>query len=280
MEKISKKDREYLDEMLPGIIERVKKTAYLAGSIILEIYEGDFSVEYKEDNSPLTQADKKANEYIVNILNREFAEMAILAEESTDNLERLENDWCWIVDPLDGTKEFVKKNDEFTVNIALSYKGKSVLGVIYIPVYDEMYWGYKYGGAFYRDRCSEADEELYGEKIHVSTKVEDLILLHSRSHKTSKIDDLIEINKNKIKGIRCVGSSLKGCIIAKGEGDIYYRFGPTMEWDTAAMQCIVEEAGGIFRQMDDSEMTYNRRDNLNRKGFYILNSIENRLKLK
>ncbi|SHI84486.1 3'(2'), 5'-bisphosphate nucleotidase [Dethiosulfatibacter aminovorans DSM 17477] len=289
MDEITEKDIEYLRKLLPGIIGKIKETAYSAGRIILEIYEGDFVVEYKNDNSPLTMADKKANEYIVEVLEKEFPDMAILAEESADNSERLLNDWCWIVDPLDGTKEFVKRNGEFTVNIALSCKGKSVLGVVYVPVWDEMYWGYRGGGAFYRYGCREfyegcgphyEDMELTGEKIHVSDRVDNLIMLHSRSHKTSIIDDLVERNSDKIKSIKCAGSSLKGCLIAKGEGDIYYRYGPTMEWDTAAMQCIVEEAGGMLRQMDDSEMTYNRRDSLNSKGFYILNSIENRLKLQ
>lgn len=292
----TEKDREILAKILPDIIELVKRTAYFAGRIIMEVYNDDFIVEYKEDKSPLTMADKKANEYIVGILEKEFPYMAILAEESTDNLERLDNNWCWIVDPLDGTKEFVKKNGEFTVNIALSFKGRSVLGVIYVPVSDDMYWGFKDGGSFYRKDCREVYEgdyvgsgpdieytrvnegiELTGEKINVSTKVEDLILLHSRSYKTPKIYNLIELNKVKIKEIRCAGSSLKGCLIAKGEGDIYYRYGPTMEWDTAAMHCIIEEAGGILKQMDNSEMIYNRKDSLNRKGFYILNSLENKL---
>lgn len=289
MKKARDEERECLRELLPDIIEKIKKTAYFAGRIILEIYEGDFVVEYKEDNSPLTRADMKANEYIVKVLEKEFPCMAVLAEESADNFERLQNDWCWIVDPLDGTKEFVKRNGEFTVNIALSYKGKSVLGVVYVPVWDEMYWAYRDGGASYRYGCREVyeacdrsgkDIKLTGNKIHVSDRVDSLIMLHSRSHKTGIIDDLVERNSDKIKSIKCAGSSLKGCLIAKGEGDIYYRYGPTMEWDTAAIQCIIEEAGGILMQMDDSEMTYNRKDTLNSKGFYILNATENKLKLK
>ena len=224
MKKIAEKDREYLREMLPDIIEIIKKTSYYAGRIILEIYEGDFSVEYKADNSPLTTADKKANDYIVGVLEKEFPHMSILAEESADDSERLDNDWCWIVDPLDGTKEFVKRNGEFTVNIALSFKGQSVLGVVYVPVIDEMYWGYSDGGAFYRHGCREAYEaatnaneeiELIGEKIQVSKRTEKLIMFHSRSHKTKEIDDLVRRNSEKIKDIKCAGSSLKGCLIAK-----------------------------------------------------------------
>jgi 3'(2'), 5'-bisphosphate nucleotidase len=288
MEELNERDREVLKKMLPDIIELIKATAYFAGRIILEVYEKDFRVQYKEDDSPLTIADLKANHYIVGVLEKHFPDMAILAEESTDDLKRLDRDWCWIVDPLDGTKEFVKRNGEFTVNIALSFKGRPVLGVVYVPVVDEIYWAYKEGGAFYGKDCLETygggwsingGMVLIGEKIHVSHRVKDLVMLHSRSHKTRMIEDFVERNKDRIGSIKSVGSSLKGCVIAKGEGDIYYRFGPTMEWDTAAMECIVSEAGGIFRQMDHTEMTYNRHDSLNGKGFYILNSIENMLKL-
>lgn len=257
--------------------EKIKNIAYESGQIILQIYDEDFEIDYKSDNSPLTKADRLANTHIVSFLKSEYPEYAILAEESIDNDERFSNDYCWIVDPLDGTKEFVKKNGEFTVNIALAHKGKSILGVIYVPVKDEIYYAFRNGGAYTIYDYSKDNNQAI--KIQVSDNTEELTLLHSRSHKTSIIDNLIENNKEKIKNVLCAGSSLKGCLIAKGEGDIYYRFGPTMEWDTAAMQCIVEEAGGIFRQMDDSEMTYNRRNILNEKGFYILNRIENKLTL-
>ena len=106
-----------------------------------------------------------------------------------------------------------------------------------------------------------------------------MILVKSRSHSTNKVDKLIELNKNLITDIKTSGSSIKGCMVAKGDADIYYRFGPTMEWDTAAVQCIVEEAGGIFKQLDDSEMIYNRKNSINEKGFYIINRLENKLKL-
>jgi 3'(2'), 5'-bisphosphate nucleotidase len=265
-------------------LKTVKKAAFEAGQIILKIYNEDFKIEYKEDDTPLTKADRQANEHIVGILRKEFPDIAILAEESLDDRIRLEKEFCWIVDPLDGTKEFIKKNGEFTVNIALVHLGRPVLGVVYVPVRDEMYCGAKNLGAYYiknysQDKKSLESQALEGEKISVSKNTDSLIMLHSRSHRYPIIDDLVEKNKSRIKEMITVGSSLKGCLIAKGEADIYYRFGPTMEWDTAAIQCIVEEAGGILRQMDDSEMIYNRKDSKNRKGFYILNNINSKLEL-
>ncbi|HZK26887.1 MAG TPA: 3'(2'),5'-bisphosphate nucleotidase CysQ [Thermoclostridium sp.] len=253
---------------LPKVLETAKELAKQAGHIILDIYKKDFFVDYKDDSSPVTEADKKANDFIVDKLKNKYPECAILAEESKDDPARLNNDWCFIVDPLDGTKEFIKKNDEFTVNIALSYKGKPVMGVIGIPVAKELYFAVKGHGAFF-------EKGGHVKKIHVSTKTEDIRLMMSRSHKSDKLLQLIE--KNRIKDIKSAGSAIKGCLIAKGEAEVYYRFGYTMEWDTAAMQCIVEEAGGILRQMDDSEMTYNRVNNLNDKGFYIINHPNNKL---
>jgi 3'(2'), 5'-bisphosphate nucleotidase len=259
------------------MIEKVIKAAFEAGKIILDIYNTDFRVDYKDDESPLTKADTLANDHIVNALKADYPNMPILAEESVDDLKRLESDYCWLVDPLDGTKEFVKRNGEFSVNIALTYKHRSVLGVIYIPVRDEIYYASKGKGAYFIESYSTHQDISKSVRIHVSSKTEDLSLLHSRSHRYPVTDRLLEKNKEKIAEIIHAGSSLKGCLIAKGEADIYYRFGRTMEWDTAAMQCIIEEAGGILRQMDDTEMSYNREDSTNYKGFYILNRMENKL---
>lgn len=247
-----------------------KKLAIMAGEAIMNIYAKSFDVEYKEDESPITIADRESNEIIVNGLSREFPYYSILSEECEDDLSRLNNDWCFIVDPLDGTKEFVKKNGEFTVNIALAYKNRVVLGVIYLPVTKELYYAAKNLGAYYQI-------ESKSEKISVSNKIKDIRLMTSRSHATDKLKDLIERNSSKISDVKSAGSSLKGCLIAKGEAEVYYRYSLTKEWDTAAMQCIVEEAGGMFKQIDGTEMFYNRQNTLNDKGFYILNKIENML---
>lgn len=249
--------------------ELIKKLAVKAGLAIMEIYKTDFTTKYKEDSSPLTEADLKANDIIVAGLKEFGNGYSILSEECKDDLSRLDNQWCWIVDPLDGTKEFLKKNDEFTVNIALAFKGEAVLGAVYVPVSDELYSAYKGHGAF-------LTVNGHSTKINVSNKTDDIRLMVSRSHLSDKEKTLID--KYNIKHTIPRGSSLKGCEIARGNAEVYYRFGLTSEWDTAAMQCIVEEAGGIFKQMDGSEMRYNRENVLNEKGFYILNSEENYLK--
>lgn len=251
-------------------LELAKKLAVEAGKAIMEIYETDFDVEIKGDNSPLTIADKTANEIIVKQLQEKFLEYAILSEEEKDNKERLLNNYCFIVDPLDGTKEFIKKNGQFTVNIALAYKKKPVMGVIYVPVTKELYFAAEKSGAYLENLVTKEKRRL-----NVSEKLNNLIWVGSKSHSSEKEANLIEKNKDLIKESISAGSSLKGCMVATGGADVYYRFGLTYEWDTAAMHCIVEQAGGIFKQMDNTEMLYNRENTLNEKGFYIVNRKEN-----
>ncbi len=253
-------------------VEYIESLALKACDAIIEVYETDFGVTLKNDQSPLTEADRRSNGIITSGLYERFPSYAILAEESKDDLNRFNNDYCFIVDPLDGTKEFVKRNGEFTVNIALAYKGKVVFGLIAVPCTKELYIALTGEGSFYKHNG-------INKKLHVSKKTSELCMVVSRSHPSEQLQKTMELNKDKIKNITDVGSSLKGCMIARGEADIYYRFGYTSEWDTAAMQCIVEEAGGVFMNMDDTEMTYNRIDVLNRKGFYILNNIHNKLAL-
>lgn len=257
---------------LQYILEVVKKVSVEAGAAIMDVYNNceDMQVEYKEGDMPLTAADKAANRIIVACLRKEFPEYAILSEEEKDNLERLNNDYCFIVDPLDGTKEFIKRNGQFTVNIALAYQHKSILGVIYVPVTKELFYAAQGMGAFL-----EAEGKV--TKLSVSNRTEDIRVVMSNSHGCEQMDQLLE--KYQLKNFVSMGSSLKGCVIAKGEAEAYYRYNPTMEWDTAAMQCIVEEAGAIFRQMDETEMRYNREDSLNAKGFYIINCEANHMTL-
>lgn len=254
------------------VLEIVKEVSVKAGQAIMEIYNScqDMQIEYKDGDMPLTAADKASNAIIVERLRKEFPEYAILSEEEKDSKERLQNDYCFVVDPLDGTKEFIKRNGQFTVNVALAYKQKSILGVIYVPVTEELYYAAEGMGAFL---------EKNGEtkKLHVSDKTEDIRVVMSNSHGCKEMDALLE--KYHLKNFVSVGSSLKGCMVARGDAEVYYRFNPTMEWDTAAMQCIVEEAGAIFRQMDDTPMLYNREDSLNSKGFYIINCKENYMTL-
>ncbi len=252
------------------------KAAKEAGTAILEIYngEGDFGIEYKEDKRPLTIADKRANEIIVKKLRTVCPQYAILSEEGKNDSKRLQNEYCFVVDPLDGTKEFIKRNGQFTVNIALAYQHHTVMGVIYVPVTGVLYYAARNYGAWREENGAPK------ERLHVSeiTDVGRLRVVMSLSHGTPEMDEFIKKYKVDQHRLMRMGSSLKGCLVASGDAEIYYRYNPTMEWDTAAMQCIVEEAGGIFRQMDDSEMTYNREDSVNRKGFYIINHERNRLR--
>lgn len=253
---------------LAWVVDLCKGVSLEAGDAILKIYEAGFSVEYKSDNSPLTAADKAANTIITSALARAYPDCAILSEEMEDNRERRNFDYCFIVDPLDGTKEFVNRNGQFTVNIALAYKGKSVLGVVYAPVPRELYFAWDGGGAFL-----EAEEKLV--RLTVSDKLTGLTFVGSKSHSGEKEAALLREHSDVIAETVSAGSSLKGCMVAAGKADIYYRYGLTREWDTAAMQCVVEQAGGIFLQMDGMPMRYNRENTLNEKGFLIVNQKEN-----
>ncbi len=238
----------------------VKEVAVGAGKIILEVYNEDFDVKIKKDQSPLTKADIKANTYIVERLTK----YPVLTEENPDNLERLQSNYCWIVDPLDGTKEFISKNGEFTVNIALVYKNRPILGVIYLPVKDELYYAEKGKGAYFN-----------GKKIKVSDrkKLSEMILVKSRSHATEKIQKI----QDRFAKTIAAGSSLKGCMVARGDADVYFRFGPTHEWDICAMDLIVHEAGGKMTDLNGNTMKYNQRKTL-KNGFVLSNTRNSKLR--
>jgi len=237
---------------------------------ILEIYNAGFDVEIKEDNSPVTLADKTADKMIRKYLSKKFPLYAFLTEESEDNLDRLNNDLVWIVDPVDGTKDFVARDGGFTTNIALCYKHEIVVGVVVVPLTGEIYYASKGQGSFYKKLNEEA------VKIHVNDKLEDLTCLTSVFHHNPVDQSLIEKHSDKIKHVMKYGSSLKPCRIAQGLAEISYRMSAgTKEWDTAACQIIVEEAGGVFVEPDGKAITYNRKDVYNRKGYIVANRKEN-----
>jgi len=240
--------------------------------LILDIYHSaDLGVEIKEDNSPVTRADKAADKKIREILSTAFPLYALLTEESVDDKARLSNDYVWIVDPVDGTKDFVAKNDQFTVNIGLSYKHKAVLGVILIPVTGEIYYGVEGLGAFYLK-----DKEAEPVRIHCNQKTKDITTLVSNFHSNQTEMDMIAKHSDIIKYQRKVGATIKGCLIAKGEAEMSYRFSSnTKEWDTCAMQALVEQAGGYILKFDGTPIRYNREDVYNRDGYIICNRKEN-----
>lgn len=241
-----------------------------ARKVILDVYHStDLGVETKSDNSPVTKADKAADEIIRNILHKAFPNYALLTEESSDDKSRLKNDFVFIVDPIDGTKDYVDRNDEFTVNIGLSYKHEAVMGVILIPVTGEIYYAVRGEGAYYL-------KDNKAVKIHVNDKTEDLTTLISRFHSNEQEQAMIKKHSDKIKHQRTVGATIKGCLIAKGEAEMSYRFSSnTKEWDTCAMQIIVEEAGGYLLKFDGTPIRYNREDVYNRDGYLICNRKEN-----
>ena len=248
-------------------IQDIVKIAKDAGKAIMKIYNQEFDVEYKTDSSPLTIADKKANEIIVTALNQlsvnSFLEknIPIISEEgrSVPYDERKNWEYFWLIDPLDGTKEFVKKNGEFTINIALINKETPVLGVVYSPVLNVCYWAKRDEGAFKN-----------GEKLPLKTKEKRDVykIVASRSHMSNETKDFIEaIDTDKEKVIISIGSSLKICLVAEGEANIYPRLGPTMEWDTAAAHAIVNESDGLFNKYIDNgvrqQLVYNKKNLLN-----------------
>ena len=240
--------------------------------LILEIYHSpDFGVEIKEDNSPVTKADKAADVKIREILSTAFPLYSLLTEESSDDKSRLNNDYVWIVDPIDGTKDFVARNGEFTVNIGLSYKHEAVLGVIMVPVSGEIYYATKGQGSFYLK-----NKDSKPVRIHCNDKTKDVTTLISNFHSNQTEMDMIAKHSDIIKHQKKLGATLKGCAIARGDAEMSYRFSSnTKEWDTCAMQVIVEEAGGYLLKFDGTPIRYNREDVYNKDGYIICNRKEN-----
>ena len=231
-----------------------------AGDAIMQIYSQDFKVEYKKDSSPLTLADKKANDIIENGLSQLPVNLPILSEEGKDIPYEQRKLWefFWLVDPLDGTKEFVKKNDEFTVNIALIHKDTPVLGVVYAPALDICYWAKQGEGAF---------KDWQRLPLKTENQRETYKIVASRSHMSDETQVYIDnIDADKEKELVSIGSSLKICLVAEGEADIYPRLGPTMEWDTGAAHAIINQCGKVLKSYKHDKyikQKYNKKNLLN-----------------
>lgn len=247
--------------------------AIKAGYEILKIYNdpsSDFSVEKKADNSPLTIADKASHKVIDELLKT--TGLAVLSEEGRDIPFEERKNWqrFWMVDPLDGTKEFIKQNGEFTVNIALIEKNRPVAGIIYVPVSRTLYAGDVKQGAWKLEKVEEEisfeDLKNEGEKLPVNGKNRSFTLVGSRSHANEATKAYIEKRKKEHEHIDIIskGSSLKICMVAEGMADEYPRFGPTMEWDTAAGHAIANAAGKKLYQTNlQNELAYNKENLLN-----------------
>jgi 3'(2'), 5'-bisphosphate nucleotidase len=248
---------------LTKLTEIAIKASKEAGNEILKIYNSaDFGVEVKGDDSPLTLADKAAHNKIVSFLTE--TQIPILSEEGKNIPfeERKNWEYFWMVDPLDGTKEFIKKNGEFTVNIALIHKGKSILGVVYAPVLNWLYFGNTEMGAKKIDENNQETTLIIPKEKKIET------IVASRSHLSPETQEFIDQYPNT--NVISMGSSLKFMLVAENKAQMYPRFAPTMEWDTAASQAVIESAGGeVIMYPEKTPLLYNRENMLN--GWFLVN---------
>ncbi|MEP6467807.1 MAG: 3'(2'),5'-bisphosphate nucleotidase CysQ [Parafilimonas sp.] len=247
------------------------EAAIKAGKKILEVYENDFEVETKADNSPLTEADKRSHLTIKDILSPLSIEM--LSEEGKQLAYSERKDWkkFWLIDPLDGTKEFIKRNGEFTVNIALIENGFPVSGVVYVPVTGKTYYGSAEEGSFVFT-FNEAEKKSIDEYISTAQKLPDAsapavyTVVASRSHNTPETENFIEERRKQYGVVTTIssGSSLKLCLVAEGKANVYPRLAPTMEWDTAAGHAVAKFAGcSVYNFETGKELQYNKENLLN-----------------
>lgn len=256
------------------LLQTAIQAAIAGGKEILKIYNTSFEVEYKSDESPLTEADKNAHLAIMQYLSK--TNIPVLSEEGKNIPYEERKNWkqLWIVDPLDGTKEFVKRNGEFTVNIALIENNYPILGVIYVPIKKELYFANSKIGAF--KYSAEDIENIDIPSIltkaarlplsNFNSSLSTFKIVASRSHMSAETEAFIKEMETKHKNIELVsmGSSLKICLVAEGSANVYPRFAPTMEWDTAAGQAIAECAGCIFIDYTTQQrMMYNKENLLN-----------------
>jgi len=248
-------------------IEAIKDIAIVAGTAVMQIYQTDFTIEYKADDSPLTQADKKANSIICDSLQRLYPLVPILSEENQEVPYSIRKAWeyYWCIDPIDGTKEFIKKNGEFTINIALIYHETPVLGVVYAPALGEIFWAKKNEGAYKN-----------GIKLPFLTNTspaKKLCVVVSKSHLSAETQAFIDaLPSEKIERIS-TGSSLKLCMVAEGTADVYPRLAPTMEWDTAAADAIVRESGKIVYQYKSNNLLEYNKEKLVNPWFVVVEKL-------
>ena len=251
--------------MMERELAKALEAARAAQKAILDIYKTSFHIEIKSDNSPVTEAGKKADEIIRQVLEEAFPEDGFLTEESADTPERLAKSRVWIVDPVDGTKEFVARNGEFTTNIALCLDHQIVVGLIFVPVSGVAYYAIKGEGTY------RLDPDGTKTRLHVAAPKEKVIALRSRSFFKEAEIDYAEKRKGHFEGDMIVlGAALKFAWIAEGKADFFGRVtNGTKEWDVAPGDLIVHEAGGFMGESDGSRFTYNREDVYNRRGYVM-----------
>ena len=255
------------------LIEQLIEISKEAGKAILEVYNTNFDYQIKEDLSPLTQADTVSHNIICDRLKILTPDIPIISEENSDIPFNIRSLWkkYWLIDPLDGTKEFIKRNGEFTVNIALIENNMPILGVIYIPISNQTYWGSNNLGSFYIQGNRKAIQ------INVSQNSENpLTIATSASHPSKDLGNLLE----KIKNYKIIkkGSSIKLCLVACGEADVYLRLGPTSEWDIAAGDAIIKFAGGNIISISGEPLSYNLEESFLNPKFIAYNNDANKSK--
>lgn len=254
------------------LLELVIETAKQAGKAIMEIYSrDDFGITKKEDNTPLTMADSASDEVIKQTLSRLIPNIPLLSEESLEVQYENRKKWkrFWLIDPLDGTKEFIKRNGEFTVNIALIEDNEPILGVVYAPALGTLYYGVKGLGAY---KLEDNSKKRITTQSYKSGELLNIVASHSHHNEnTERFIKNIEQDHIPINIIK-IGSSLKFCLVAEGVIHLYPRFGATMEWDTAAAQAVVEAAGGRVTNLDNEPLRYNKEKLLN--PYFIVNGSQ------
>ena len=246
-----------------------------AGEVILNYYNENVDVIYKDDESPLTKADLASHKIITDSFKKITPDIPILSEEEFIDW-KIRKKWkkYWLIDPLDGTKEFIKKNDEFTVNIALIENNRPILGVIYTPALNELFYSIKNFGSYKILTKKKLNTLKDAKRISINKKKSNQVkIVGSRSHSNPILEKWVNKNFNEFDILQ-KGSSLKFCLIAEGSADIYPRFGPTSEWDIAAGHIILEEAGGKLKSIDNKEILYNEKENILNPDFFAYSNVD------
>lgn len=261
--------------MTQQVFDDLERISREAGLRIMEVYERSetIAINHKPDLSPVTEADLKANEYIINELANIWRDIPILSEESAmpEIQDRLGWQRYWLIDPLDGTKEFINRNDEFTVNIALIENGEPVLGVVHAPAMNTIYFGAKGLGAW---KIEKGDKSNCHTRVISSLDAAErrFTVVSSRRHGVATLEPVLTRLKERFGALdsTMIGSSLKLCLVAEGKADFYPRLAPTNEWDTAAAQAVVEAAGGMVVDATFRPLTYNKTEGILNPYFYAI----------
>jgi 3'(2'), 5'-bisphosphate nucleotidase len=251
------------------LLDLAKRAAIEAGKVILEIYDsGDFTSYQKDDDSPVTSADYKANEVILEILQKEAPDIPVMSEESDNGPLSARKNWTryWLIDPIDGTQEFIARSGDFAVNIALIEHNVPIMGVIYWPSGDTLYYALKGHGAF-----KESPAQSKQIRVKPFEDIQKGVVTIAISRRQARERVINQMNQSRVyQTVPCGSCSLKACLIAEGKADVFLRLGVTGEWDTGASQCIVSEAGGAILAHDFLPLSYNERDVLTNPDFIVM----------